>query len=149
MQVKRLQGVFSWLVVLSELSHVFCCVLPSIFSLLTVMIGMGIFSTMPSWMDGVHSTLHDWELPVIAFSGVALILGWGAHMLSKRLDCHGTGCMHEPCEPKKDKNASILQIATFLFVVNVSIYSFIHLPQKYVGNADVGSQQTELDHSHH
>ncbi len=126
MQVNRLQGMCSWFVVLSELSHVFCCVLPSVFSMLTILITMGVMGSMPGWINDVHDVMHGWEVPIIAASGIVLVLSWGLHLVSKRINCHDTGCVHEPCEPKKDKNAFILKIATVLFVANVSIYSFVH-----------------------
>jgi len=128
MQVKRLQGFLSWFVVLSELSHVFCCVLPSVFTMLTVLVTMGVMGAMPGWMNDVHDVMHGWEVPIIAMSGVVLVLSWGLHLISKRIDCHDTGCVHEPCEPKKDKNALILKIATVLFVTNISVYSIVHRP---------------------
>jgi len=146
MQVNRLQGVFSWFVVLSELSHVFCCVLPSVFTMLTMLMTMGVMSAMPSWMNDVHNVMHGWEIPIITASGVVLALSWGVHLISKRIDCHDTGCVHEPCEPKKDKNALILRIATVLFVINISVYSFVHRGYQHHHEAGVVA---ELEHHHH
>ena len=125
-QIKRVQGVFSWVVVLSEVSHVFCCVLPSIFSVLTIFVGMGVIGVMPVWMESTHHVMHDWEIPLIGMSVFILVLGWGLHFISKRIDCHDTGCGHEPCGTKKNKTAKTLKIATFLFVINVVIYSSVH-----------------------
>lgn len=130
MQMKRLQGFFSWFVVLSEVSHVFCCVLPSIFSVLTILVGMGILGATPVWMDGAHDAIHAWEVPIITMSGVVLALGWGLHAISKRIDCHDTGCGHEPCGPKKKNTAKILRIATFLFVINMLVYVSVHISQE-------------------
>ncbi len=124
--MKRVQKLFSWVVILSELSHVFCCVLPSIFSIITVLTSFGLVGIMPIWMEGMHEIMHHWEVPLITMSGVILIIGWGLHLISKRIDCHNTGCGHEPCEPKKKNTARILQIATALFLVNITIYFSIH-----------------------
>ncbi len=124
--MKRIQKLFSWVVVLSELSHVFCCVLPSIFSVVTVLASIGLVGVMPIWMEGMHEVMHHWEIPLISMSGVILIIGWGLHFVSKRIDCHNTGCGHEPCEPKKKNTARILKIATVLFLVNIAIYFSIH-----------------------
>ncbi len=126
-QIKRIQNVFSWAVVLSELSHVFCCVLPSVFSILTILVGMGLIGAMPIWMEELHHVMHGWELSLIAISGSVLALGWALHFVSKAMDCHDTGCEHEPCEPKKKHTARILKIATLLFAVNIMIYLSIHL----------------------
>ena len=138
-QIKRVQGLFSWVVVLSELSHIFCCVLPSVFSIVTVLIGMGLVGAMPLWMESTHEFMHDWEIPLITLSGVVLVIGWVLHCVSRRIDCHDTGCGHEPCEPKKNRHAVILKIATFLFIINVAIYFGVHVPQdshdSYVSHA--------------
>ena len=125
--MKRIQDIFSWAVVLSEVSHVFCCVLPSIFSVLTVLVGMGLIGVMPIWMENAHEVMHGWEIPLIIMSGVVLALGWTLHFISKKIDCHDTGCGHEPCEPKKKNTARILKIATCLFVINIVIYLVVHM----------------------
>ncbi len=125
-QIKRVQGIFSWVVVLSEVSHVFCCVLPSLFSVLTVFVGMGVIGALPVWMESTHHVMHDWEIPLIGMSAFILVLGWGLHFISKRIDCHDTGCGHGPCGTKKNKTARTLKIATFLFVINVIIYLSVH-----------------------
>lgn len=127
-QIKRVQGIFSWVVVLSEVSHVFCCVLPSLFSVLTVFVGLGIIGALPVWMESTHHVMHDWEIPLIGMSAFILVLGWGLHFISKRIDCHDTGCGHGPCGTKKNKTARTLKIATFLFVINVVIYLSVHYP---------------------
>lgn len=151
MQVKRLQSVFSWFVILSECSHVFCCVLPSIFTMLTILMTMGVMSTMPGWMSDVHDVMHSWEIPIITASGVVLVISWILHFISKRIDCHDTGCVHEPCEPKKDKNVFILKIATVLFVANISIYSIVHIPYQHVHSehhSEAGSLGEVHEHHH-
>lgn len=127
-QIKRVQGIFSWVVVLSEVSHVFCCVLPSLLSVLTIFVGMGIIGVMPVWMESTHHVMHDWEIPLIGMSAFILVLGWGLHFISKRIGCHDTGCGHGPCGTKKNKTAKTLKIATFLFVINVVIYLSVHYP---------------------
>ncbi len=126
MQIKLASRVSSWAAVLSEISHVFCCVLPSVFSVLTVLVSAGLIGAMPVWLEGLHHFMHGWELPMMAMSGSILVIGWALHFVSKSMDCHDTGCVHEPCEPKKKHTARILQIATLLFVVNIVIYLSIH-----------------------
>ncbi len=125
-QINRASSISSWTVILSEISHVFCCIIPSMFSFLTVLVSMGLIGAMPVWMEGFHHFMHGWELPLIAMSGSVLVIGWALHFVSKAMDCHDTGCVHEPCEPKKKNTARVLQIATLLFVVNIVIYLSIH-----------------------
>ncbi len=129
-QIKKLQRVTSWFVVLSEISHVFCCVIPSIFSILTILAGMGAMGALPLWMVGAHELMHGWELTIIATSGIILAFGWILQIISKRIDCHDTGCVHEPCGKKKKNNTTILKIATVLFVINVAIYITVHIHQQ-------------------
>ncbi len=148
MQLKNLQNVMSSVVIVSEVGHVFCCVLPTIFSLATVLVGLGVLGAMPVWMNGMHDVMHDWEIPIILMSGFILVLGWGLHVISERLDCHDTGCGHGSCEPKKKKTLSVLKIATALFVINVAIYVSVHIPQN---NASVtmAVESEHHDHGHH
>lgn len=122
---ERVQKSLIWALIVSETSHVFCCVLPTIFSLLSLMAGMGMM-VMPGFMVEMHDFIHHWEVPIIAFSGVILLLGWGISWYSDKLDCHDTGCCHGECAPKKNKAHLVLVVATVLFTFNLAIYLFIH-----------------------
>lgn len=128
--IRKVQGLFSWIVILSEISHVFCCVLPSIFSILTLFVSMGLIGMTPLWLDGMHEIMHDWEMAIIALSGVIVLLGWGIHHVAEKIDCHDTGCAHGECKPKKKSATRVLRIATTLFVINVAIYVTIHMPSE-------------------
>lgn len=115
-----------WAVLLSESSHVFCCVLPTVFSVLSLLSGAGMISVMPAFVSNMHETLHHYELPMIGASAAILLLGWGLHLYSQKIDCHDTGCAHGPCEGKKNKTHLLLMIASLLFVANVSVYALFH-----------------------
>ncbi len=115
-----------WAVVLSETSHVFCCVFPTIFSVIGLLAGLGMVTAMPAGMLAMHNLIHAWELPMIATSAVILALGWAAILYSDKIDCHSTGCAHGACAPKKNRAHLVLKIATVLFVFNVFIYATIH-----------------------
>lgn len=125
-QMKKLQGMFSWVVILSECSHVFCCVLPSIFSVFTLLVGVGLVGTMPIWMESVHELMHGYEIPLMVFSGLVVLVGWGLNYVSNKIDCHDTGCGHGSCNIKKKKSERILMIATVLFLVNITVYMMVH-----------------------
>lgn len=142
MQIKRTQQITSYLALVSEISHIFCCVLPSLFSVLTVMVGLGILGAVPVGIVQFHDLMHGWEVPIMIASGAILILGWALHTISEKLDCRSTGCEHEPCTPKKKKTARILKIATLLFVINVGIYTLVHMPQEAV------KVETHAHHGH-
>ncbi len=122
----KLKKKMYWALIASETTHVFCCVLPVLFSVISLLTGFGLIAVMPGWLEGVHDLMHGWELPVIAVSGVILAFGWFLEEYSRRIDCHDTGCQHGKCDPRKDRAKAILKIATVLFVFNVLIYIGFH-----------------------
>lgn len=115
-----------WAVLLSEGSHIFCCILPTLFSVFSLLAGLGVVATMPTFMVSIHDTLHHWELPMIAISGLLLALGWGLTIYSDKIDCHDTGCCHGACAPQKSRGHLVLKIATVLFIFNIVIYLGLH-----------------------
>lgn len=115
-----------WAVVLSEGTHVFCCVFPTLFSLLGLLAGLGIIITIPHSMIAFHDFLHDWEIPLIIFSGIILALGWAVTLYSDRIDCHDTGCAHGACAKRKSKAHIVLIVATALFIFNLIVYIGVH-----------------------
>ncbi len=117
---------FGLAVLVSELGHVFCCVLPTVFTVLSFAANIGLIGMAPAWMMALHERIHHYEVPIIVFSGVILVLGWVAHHLSGKVDCHDTGCGHPPCDPYKERNKNILLIATGLFIINFMIYAVVH-----------------------
>ncbi len=145
--MKKFQNTLNIAVILSETSHVFCCVLPTVFSVISVLAGIGIVSAVPFWLQGLHAVMHGWEVPVILFSGFVVGLGWALYFYSKKIDCHDTGCHHGPCEPTKKNTNKMLKIATFLFVVNISVYVVFHRGMDVLMPMDQAVQHAE--HSEH
>lgn len=125
MQEKHQKRLFL-AIILSETGHVFCCVLPTIFSIMSLLAGAGLVASMPTWMIGFHDMMHVWEVPMIILSAVVVLLGWGLYFYSRQIDCHNTGCHHEPCGPRKKTANRILVIASILLAFNVTIYLGIH-----------------------
>lgn len=123
--MQKLQKTLFAAIIASEASHVFCCVLPTIFSIISLLAGVGLVS-MPVWLSGFHDFLHQWELPMIALSGAVILLGWALYAYSKRIDCHNTGCHHGDCKPRKNIALTVMKIATILFVLNTAIYLVFH-----------------------
>lgn len=116
-----------WAVLVSELGHVFCCVLPIVFSVMSVLSGLGIVASMPAGLVSFHDVMHAYEVPMIAMSAVILVFGWAALWYSRNNDCHEVSdCSHKPCGPRKSLTHKILIAASILFVINVSVYTFIH-----------------------
>lgn len=124
--MERIQKSLFWAVVASEASHVFCCVLPTVFSTLSLLAGMGMISAMPAPLEGFHEILHAWELPVILASGVVLALGWALHRYSLALDTRQSCCAHGDCTSSKRRSSRVLKIATVLFIVNVAVFAILH-----------------------
>jgi len=150
-QMKKMQNVFSWVVIASEFSHVFCCVLPSLFSVFSLLVGMGVIGVMPLWMKGFHDAMHAYEIPLMAMSGLVVLLGWGLHALSRRMDCHDSGCGHGACTPKKNRSEIILKFATVLFLINVMVYLVVHRGMEHMlhgYSAEISAQGHEHDDHH-
>lgn len=128
----------------------FCCVFPTIFSVVSLLAGLGMVSAMPPFMVSVHDALHAWELPMIALSGGLLALGWWATWYSDKIDCHSTGCAHGACAPRKKRAHTVLKVATLLFVFNILIYTFIHRSHWFILETGAASraQHAEEGHNH-
>lgn len=111
-------------VIASESIHVFCCVLPMVFSLMSLLIGV---AGLPLFVIEAHHLIHRYELPMIVVSAIILGLSWGVYALSRKLNCQTEGtCCHTPCTPKKDRTKIVMVIATLLFIGNVAIYLGFH-----------------------
>jgi hypothetical protein len=123
--VKKVQTALHWVVVVSAASHVFCCVLPTLFALVSLLTGLGMLSSMPAF-ESIHEIMHDYETHILVFAAVVLFIGWAVQYYSWRIDCHDTGCAHGPCKPKKRKAGKLLLLATALFVINVFVLMLAH-----------------------
>ncbi len=125
--MQRIHKTIAFAAILSEISHVFCCVLPTIFTALSLLAAVGMIGVIPYEVISVHEFLHAWELPIIGGSGLILAIGWALSYYSYRLDCRAhAGCGHPPCAPKKSRTQKILIVATILFAVNLSVYLVVH-----------------------
>jgi hypothetical protein len=119
-----------WFVVASESIHIFCCVFPTIFSVMSLLAGAGMIAAMPLFIDGAHDVMHDYEIPMMVVSALILALGWVFYGYSRRISCRSEGtCSHAPCSPKKDRSRLFLIAATLLFMTNVIVYYAFHLDQ--------------------
>lgn len=144
--MSNLHRHLSLAVLLSEFSHVFCCILPTLFTVLSFAANLGLISTLPGFLLDIHEHLHEYELQIIIGSGAILALGWLAHLHSRKVDCHDDGCCHPPCEPQKSMNSKILVLATVLFTLNISIFLFVH---RNVFDLDVFNAAVENSHEEH
>lgn len=145
----KVQKSLIWAVIVSETSHIFCCVLPTVFSLFSLLAGAGMIAVMPPFMVRFHDVMHHWELPMIAFSAAVLVFGWLAMIYHDRHGCdhghdhdhgkgaqghhhhHEEGCCshshHVHTGMMKARTARlVLKIATVLFAFNLLIYVGLH-----------------------
>ncbi len=130
--MNKLQRTLNVTILATETSHIFCCVLPTVFSLAGLLAGIGLIGAIPPGIEALHDIIHDWELPIIITSGLVLALGWWVHDYAQKIDCHDgeNGCEHGACEPKKRRSAKILKVASVLFLINVSVYFLVHRPME-------------------
>lgn len=119
---------FGWAVLLSELSHVFCCVLPTLFTLFSFAANVGLVGEAPGFLMRLHEQMHHYEIPLIVFSGGMVAIGWAVFLLGRNfiLEGEGQNCSETACRKQKCHNYNILVLATLLFVLNVGIFAFVH-----------------------
>lgn len=138
-------------ILVSELSHLFCCILPTIISAMSLLSGLGLITTMPGILITVHEALHDWELHLITFSALIVVFGWGLVLYNKKIgSCYETGCSHGPCEPRKNTARNILIAASALFIINLAVYLFIHKERAVfsVNKNDVSHSDHDMHHDY-
>ncbi|PHS26884.1 MAG: hypothetical protein COA84_05350 [Robiginitomaculum sp.] len=104
------------------LSHVFCCGLPALMNIVALSAGAGAFTATAPWVGGIHIFMHQFELPLLVFSGAALIVGIVAQWISARRDCGTQACDHGSCAPKKQSSRWVLMVAAALFLGNLTFY---------------------------
>ena len=121
--LKVAKGFSHFMVVLTGLSHIFCCGLPVLVSVLGVSSALGVVGVTTVWED----YLHEWETEILVFSGIMLLVGIFLQFISYKLDCiENAGCQHEPCQPKKKTWFYILLAAVVVYLINVSVF-FLHV----------------------
>lgn len=151
--MQKLQKIINATAIATETSHIFCCVLPTIFSLLSLLVGLGVIGAVPASVTYFHDLIHDWEIPIIVLSGVVITFGWWLHDYASKMDCASMGPAHEVCESRKNTSAKVLKIATVLFVINVSVYFLVHRPiDQYNhnhGSHDIVREDAHAAHDHH
>ena len=146
MKEKHKNKVF-WAILATEFSHIFCCVLPTLFSVVSLMAGFGLVASIPTWLVGFHSAMHGWEIPMLTFSMIVVLLGWTFHFYSYKEDCHDHGCHHAPCGPRKRRANKILVVATVLLFVNAAVYFGLHRGMD-VGPHEMHNAESGEHHDH-
>lgn len=127
--MQKYQKPIFWAIILSETSHVFCCVLPTVFSILSLLSGLGLMAAMPGWMESLHGVMHSWETTMIGVSALVIALGWGLYFYSRGTECRDHQCCHGNCGSRKRLSKKILLAATVLLGFNLTIYFVFHRHQ--------------------
>lgn len=104
------------------LSHVFCCGLPAVMNIIALTAGAGALTAVAPWVGDIHLFMHQFELPLLVFSGLALLVGVLAQWVSARRDCGVQTCGHSSCVPKKKPARWVLLVASLLFLGNLGFY---------------------------
>lgn len=146
----KIQKRIIWAVIASESIHIFCCVLPTVFSIIGLLAGAGLLVVMPHGLEVAHDLIHSYEIPMIVFSAIIMMAGWGIYAYSRKLNCRTEGsCCHQPCKSKKDRTKTIMVVATVLFCVNVLVYFAFHRTHDIYGQEVTGEQHIEQTEHHH
>jgi hypothetical protein len=141
----KLHRNIGWAIVLAECTHVFCCVLPTVVTVIGVLSSVSTVIQVPVFLLDIHEFLHAYEIPVIAFSGAMLGLGWILYVVARRIECARPHC--EPhdtvCAPAKRNTHWVLIAASVLFLVNIVVYGSLHQE-----SADLLHEQAVHAHEH-
>lgn len=143
--MEKLRRNIVWLVVASEISHLFCCVLPTLAAVLSLAVGVGL---LPTAFTQLHDIIHGYEIPVIIFSALMLVLGWWAYWLAKRTDCHSLGHDEHACHKTTDRSKVYLVVGTALFALNLCIFIGLHVPLNKQTAAQEDLTHTSVYESH-
>jgi hypothetical protein len=129
-QADRLQSNIAWTIIAAEATHIFCCVIPTVVTLISVLASFGVVAQLPVALLDLHESLHAYEIPIIGFSGMMLVLGWVLFAISRRIECAKPHCEpHETvCAPQKKSSKTILMAATLVFLANITVYTLVHVP---------------------
>jgi len=79
------QKHIGWAVLLSELSHVFCCVIPTLVTVLSAFANVGLLVVSPDGMlMNIHNAMHEYEIPVIVAMSIVMIQDAGTHLAVRK-----------------------------------------------------------------
>lgn len=144
--MEKLRRHIGWLVLASELSHLFCCILPTLAAVLSLAVGVGL---LPTAFTALHDIIHGYEIPVIIFSAIMLLLGWGAYSMAVNTDCHALGHDEHKCHKTTDRSKVFLVIGTVLFAANLVIYFALHIPLNRAASETLAAERAEKMSSGH
>lgn len=149
---QKLQRNIAFAIIMAESTHIFCCILPTVVTVLSVLASLGAVTQVPIFMLDIHEALHHYEIPIITFSGAMLMLGWALYALSRRIDCRKPHCEpheNDTCTPQKNGTRTVLAIASLLFVVNIVVYFTLHRGSEDLLHLQTVEAHHHTEHLHH
>lgn len=148
--MNKMHKTLFWSVLVSEIGHVFCCVLPVLLSLLSLFSVFGTMSLVPGIIWDTHHFMHQWELLIISLSAVFLAIGWAiALYLQKEAQETHNHCTENHCAGTAVKRTKlVLWVATGLFAFNFSLYAMVHRDNAPF-HAELAGSADHHDHSDH
>ena len=114
--------------ILSLCTHFFCCFLPGVVSVLTLVTVTGA-ATITMEDFGIPESVHE---QMIYISALVLVISGFLNYLSWKIDCREVGCVHEPCAPRKSKYFKLYMISVVFFLLNAVIHFTLHVPHEHV-----------------
>jgi len=107
---------FAFYVILASLlSHIFCCGLPFLASLLSI--GGSFFAGLSN--AGIFEFFESYEVPILIFSASTLVLTGVFLIVSQKINCNEDVCEHKPCSTRKSSNLKLYLVAVGLFIINI------------------------------
>ena len=114
----KIQSTAAAVSLVAELSHIFCCGLPIIVAVLSVGSQVGLGGAFLA----IHAVMHNYEIMILAGSGLLLAMGLALHYVSYYINCRAAGCAHDDCEPVKFRVGWIFAIALVLYSANIAFF---------------------------
>jgi len=141
--MQRISKLANHLALFTALSHILCCGLPLLASILSI----GAVTGSAFGVASLHDKMHAYELHILIFSGAMLVFSGVSLLIARRIDCvKDGGCSHQPCAPKKNLSFKIFLVACFIFILNLAFYAS-HMDHDH--NAAVHHNDSALiDHKH-
>lgn len=126
--MQNMRRTFYWTILASELSHIFCCVLPVLLSLISIFSLYGAMNAVPGFIWSAHDFMHHWEPVILVVSALLLLSGWGLWAQQKQVSHPTHSCQTSNCDEAKSlrKMRLMLLVTSGLFAVNFSVYALIH-----------------------
>ncbi len=118
-------------------------------------------SRLPFWFEDLHRLTHNFEIPLLIFSGVVVLFGWWIFWKGQKKDAarilEEASCAHNGCTKTQDshkRTASIvLKIASILFALNLGVYVVFHEKKdgflNYISYEDVATHDDNYGVTHH